>query len=155
MVYYIIYLKVVAYPTSKRQRISHPYNSYCYPHLFFDYVLTKFLWGVIQLIFGFTKPQDIRHVYGGWSQIMDAKTKKIFVVGIGVMLWSIWLSRNNIVFNKKTNFILYADYVQGNSLDKNVGIIPKVRWSNGSLNCLLFNGDHDNRDFCKAWMMVY
>jgi hypothetical protein len=70
-------------------------------HLLFDCVLAKFLWGVIQLTFGLTKPHNILHVYGGWSQNMDAKTKRILFVGIGAMFWSIWLSQNDIVFNKK------------------------------------------------------
>jgi hypothetical protein len=38
-----------------------PYNIY-----FFDCVLAKFLWRVIQLTFGLTKPHNIKHVYGGW-----------------------------------------------------------------------------------------
>jgi hypothetical protein len=71
-------------------------------HLFFDCVLAKFLWGVIQLTFGLTKPHNIKHVYGGyWVQNMNAKTKRILFVGIDIIFWSIWLSQNDIVFNKK------------------------------------------------------
>jgi hypothetical protein len=70
-------------------------------HLLFDCILAKFSWRVIQLTFGLTKSHDIRHVYGGWSQNMDAKIKRILFVGIGTMLWSTWLSRSDIVFNKK------------------------------------------------------
>jgi hypothetical protein len=31
-----------------------------------------------------------------------------------------------------------------------MGVILKERWSDGSLNCLPFNGDHDNRDFLQG-----
>jgi hypothetical protein len=70
-------------------------------HLFFDCTLARFLWGVIQLTFDLPKPHNITHVYGGWVQNMNAKSKRILFVGIGTMFWSIWLSRNDIVFNKK------------------------------------------------------
>jgi fructose-specific phosphotransferase system IIC component len=55
-------------------------------HLFFDCVLAKFLWRVIQLTFGLTKPHNITQVYGGWLQNMDAKIKRILFVGIGAMI---------------------------------------------------------------------
>jgi hypothetical protein len=39
---------------------------------------------------------------------MDAKIKKILFVEIGVMFWSTWLSRNDIVFNKKNqSYLIY------------------------------------------------
>jgi hypothetical protein len=71
-------------------------------HLFFDCVLAKFLWRVIQLTFGLTKPHNIKHVYGGWVQNMNEKNKRLLFVGMGTMFWLIWLSRNDIVFNKKS-----------------------------------------------------
>jgi hypothetical protein len=39
---------------------------------------------------------------------MDAKTKKILFVKIGAMFWSTWLSRNDIIFNKKNqSYLIY------------------------------------------------
>jgi hypothetical protein len=31
---------------------------------------------------------------------MNANIRKLFLVRIGVMLWAIWLSQNNVVFDK-------------------------------------------------------
>jgi hypothetical protein len=39
-------------------------------------------------------------MFGGWVYEMNSKERQIFLVGIGVMLWAIWLSRNDVVFNK-------------------------------------------------------
>jgi hypothetical protein len=32
---------------------------------------------------------------------MNSRTRKLVLVGIGAMLWSLWLSRNDIAFGKK------------------------------------------------------
>jgi hypothetical protein len=87
-------------------------------------------------------------------QNMNTKNKRLFFVGLGIMFWSIWLSRNDIVFNKKTNLILYAGFVQGNLLDKNMVIISEGRRTGGTPKCMPLNGDNDNEDFCKTWMVV-
>jgi hypothetical protein len=58
------------------------------------------------------------------------------------------------LFLIKNNLILYADYVQGNPLDKNMGFIPKGRRKSDSLKCMTINGNNDNGDLCKTWMVV-
>jgi hypothetical protein len=69
-------------------------------HLFFECVLTKFIWRVIHLASGLPPPNNIRHMFGGWVYVMNPKERQIFLVGICVMLWAMWLSRNDVVFNK-------------------------------------------------------
>jgi hypothetical protein len=69
-------------------------------HLFFDCALAKFIWRVVDLFFRFGAPNNIKNMFGSWVQNMNAKNKRLFYVGIGDMLWSIWLSRNDIIFNK-------------------------------------------------------
>jgi hypothetical protein len=49
-------------------------------------------------------------VFGGWVQGMNDKDRKILLVGVGDMLWSIWLSRNDIVFNK-TSILSYMQVI--------------------------------------------
>jgi hypothetical protein len=69
-------------------------------HLFFDCALTKFIWRVIQLVSGLAPPNNIRHMFGAWVHEMNSSNRQIFLVSIGAMLSTIWLSRNDVVFNK-------------------------------------------------------
>jgi hypothetical protein len=69
-------------------------------HIFFDCVLAKFIWRVIHLTFDLRAPDNISDVFGDWVQNMKSNNKKIFFIGICVMLWAIWLSLNAIIFNK-------------------------------------------------------
>jgi hypothetical protein len=69
-------------------------------HLFFDCALTKFIWRAMQIIFGLSTPTNSKHVFGGWVQRMNDKDRKLLLVGVGTMFWSIWLSRNDIIFSK-------------------------------------------------------
>jgi hypothetical protein len=79
-------------------------------HLFFDCVLAKFMWRVIQVTFGLSTPMNIKHVFGGWIQRMNEKDKKLLFVGMDALFWSIWLSRNDIVFNKAPIYFLCRLY---------------------------------------------
>jgi hypothetical protein len=52
-------------------------------------------------------------MFGTWVLNMNGGMRKIFLVGIGSMLWAIWLSWNDIALDKKT--VLYILYI-GNLL---------------------------------------
>jgi hypothetical protein len=67
-------------------------------HLFVDYVLAKFIWRVVHLSSGLTPSNNIRHMFEAWVHNMSANIRLIFLVGIGA--WAIWLSHNDIKFNK-------------------------------------------------------
>jgi hypothetical protein len=79
-------------------------------HLFFDCVLGKFIWRVMQITFGLSTLTNIKHVFGGWVQRMNDKDRKLLLVGVGDMFWSIWLSQNDIVFNK-TSILSYMQVI--------------------------------------------
>jgi hypothetical protein len=76
--------------------------------LFFDCALAKFIWRVININFGLSTLNNIRHVFDGWVQGMNDKDRKLLPVGVDAMLWSIGLSWNDTVFNK----ILISSYMQ-------------------------------------------
>jgi hypothetical protein len=61
-------------------------------HLFFDCALAEFIWRVMQITFGLSTPTNIKHVFGGWVQRMNDKERKLLLVGVDVIFWSIWLS---------------------------------------------------------------
>jgi hypothetical protein len=66
----------------------------------FDCVLTKFIWRVVHVVTGLAPPNNIRHLFGAWVWDMNPRDRKIFLVDIGAMLWAIWLSPNDVVFDK-------------------------------------------------------
>jgi hypothetical protein len=43
---------------------------------------------------------SINHMFGTWILDMNTYMRKLFLVGTGVILWVIWLSRNDISFDK-------------------------------------------------------
>jgi hypothetical protein len=77
-------------------------------NIFFDCNLAKFIWTIIYFTFGLEPPVSINHLFGTWALNINSQTRKLVLMGISVILWSMWLSRNDIVFNKKTYFLLYA-----------------------------------------------
>jgi hypothetical protein len=76
-------------------------NSYeTIQHLFFECALTKFIWRVIEITFGLAIPLNIKHVFSELVQRMNEKDKKLLYVRMDAIFWSIWLSRNDLIFNK-------------------------------------------------------
>jgi hypothetical protein len=69
-------------------------------HLFFDCALAKFVWRVVYLVAGLPPPNNIRHMFGSWVCNMNKNDRHIFLVGVGAMLCAIWLSCNDVVFDK-------------------------------------------------------
>jgi hypothetical protein len=69
-------------------------------HLFFECVLAKFIWIVIQITFGLAIPLNIKHVFSELVQRMNEKDKMLLYVGMGTIFCLIWLSLNDLVFNK-------------------------------------------------------
>jgi hypothetical protein len=80
-------------------------------HLFFDCKLAKFIWTIIYFTFGLEFPVSINHLFGAWMLNMNSRTRKLVLVGIGAMLWSMWLSRNDIAFDKKKPILSYMQVI--------------------------------------------
>ncbi len=69
-------------------------------HLFIDCHYAKFLWRAVQFSFGLYLPSIITHIFYGWLLGMDKKRSKLVLVGASAICWALWLSRNNLVFDK-------------------------------------------------------
>ena len=69
-------------------------------HLFFDCQYARFLWRMVFCCFNIKPPNNINHLLGSWVYGMDNKVKKQMLVGASALCWAIWLSRNDMVFNK-------------------------------------------------------
>ena len=69
-------------------------------HLFFDCHVAKFLWRVVHYTFDLSPPQSITHLFGNWLRSVGTKLKRKLLTGASALCWSIWLSRNDIVFDR-------------------------------------------------------
>ena len=69
-------------------------------HLFFDCHVAKLLWRVVQYIFDLSPPQSITHLFGNWLRSVGTKLKRKLLTGASTLCWAIWLSRNDIVFDR-------------------------------------------------------
>jgi hypothetical protein len=69
------------------------------------------------------------------------------------MTWTIWLSYNDIVFNKTS--IFYTGYLSGDILDKNIGKFLKE--PNEEQLAINMRSDRirDNGDIHQIWMVIY
>jgi hypothetical protein len=54
-------------------------------HLFFECVLAKFIWRVIQITFGLTIHWNIKHVFDDWVQRMNEKDRRLLYVRISII----------------------------------------------------------------------
>jgi hypothetical protein len=82
-------MKIVVYAIITRQYIC-----------VVECVLPKFLCRLIHIAFSINTPTGINHMFGMWVLDMNANIRKLFLLGIGTMLWAIWLSRSDVVFDK-------------------------------------------------------
>ena len=69
-------------------------------HLFFDCAYARFFWRAIHLVFGLAPPKDVDDLFNHWLKQGGRKPNLYLLTGISAMCWVIWLSRNDIVFNK-------------------------------------------------------
>ena len=69
-------------------------------HLFIHCHFAHYMWRLLYCCFGLRPPRSIKHVFGNWLLGVDSKTKRLVITGVSVLCWTIWISRNAIVFYK-------------------------------------------------------
>jgi hypothetical protein len=69
-------------------------------HLFFDCPYARFVWQVIQVSFNITPPINIHHMFTWWMQGVEKKLRYKILVGSCTLCWALWLSRNDVIFDK-------------------------------------------------------
>ena len=50
---------------------------------------------------GLLKPRNIGHMFSRWLRGINEDVKLLLLLGGAATCWSIWLSRNDIVFKRK------------------------------------------------------
>jgi hypothetical protein len=61
-----------------------------------------FLWRLAFWSLGLNPPRSVRHAFGNCLFGLPSKTKYLVISGVDVICWAIWISRNDLVFDKKT-----------------------------------------------------
>jgi len=76
-------------------------------HLFFDWHHAKNLWRVVTVAASLPPPSSVAHLWTTWFIDIDAKQRKLILVGVASLCWAIWRCRNNICFNniRYTSFL--------------------------------------------------
>ena len=69
-------------------------------HLFINCHFASHMWRLISICFGLKPPRSVQHVYGTWLVGVDSKTKYLIITGVSALCWAIWISRNDLVFDK-------------------------------------------------------
>jgi hypothetical protein len=58
------------------------------------------------LLFWSKYPEIIKHIFGSWLHGVHLKVKNLIITGVAALCCAIWISRNDLVFNK-TSMITY------------------------------------------------
>jgi hypothetical protein len=70
-------------------------------HLFFQCHFARSIWSVIQVASTLFPPCSITNIFRNWLNGIDNRFKKHIRVGVIAVIWSLWLCRNDKVFNDK------------------------------------------------------
>jgi hypothetical protein len=82
-------------------------------HLFFDCHFAKFLWRAVQVTFNIDVPISIAHVCNGWATGLGNQFRNLVPVGATTLVWALWISRNDIVFDNSLNKTYMQDLYRG------------------------------------------
>ena len=85
-------------------------------HLFFQCNFARSIWSVIQVGSNLYPPSSVANIFGNWLHGIDHKYIILLRVGAIVIIWSLWLCRNDIVFNNKNFSLLQVIYRDTNTL---------------------------------------
>ena len=61
--------------------------------------MARNVWNAISITFGIRAPTSVADICGDWLRGWKKINKRQMLIGVAAVCWSIWLSRNEIVFN--------------------------------------------------------
>ena len=79
-------------------------------HLFFQCKVARSIWSAIQIGSNLYPPRSVANIFGNWLHGVDSKERTIIRVGALAVIWSLWLCRNDKVFNDKDTSLLQVLY---------------------------------------------
>jgi hypothetical protein len=60
------------------------------------------MWRIIHISFNLKPPTSVHNLFTGWLEGLNRKIKYQILVGASAICWALWLTRNNVVFDKAT-----------------------------------------------------
>jgi hypothetical protein len=69
-------------------------------HLFFDCPMATLMWWSVCFAFGIKKPRDVQHLFGPWLRSFSKKQRDLVLIGMAALCWALWISRNDLIFQK-------------------------------------------------------
>jgi hypothetical protein len=79
-------------------------------HIFFQCRFARSIWSVIQVASTLYPPHSIANIFGNLRNGIENRFKNHIKVGVIAFIWSLWLCRNDNVFNGKQSSILKVIY---------------------------------------------
>ena len=68
----------------------------------------KTIWRVVYVDTGLTPPKSITHILRNWLTGISKKEPSLIFVGAAALMWAIWCTRNDLIFEKKNIYLIYA-----------------------------------------------
>ena len=79
-------------------------------HLFFQCKFARSMWSIIQIASNLYPPTSVANIFGHWLDGIPNRLKTLIRVGAYALLWSLWLCRNDKVFNDKSTSLMQVIY---------------------------------------------
>jgi hypothetical protein len=76
------------------------------------------------MTFGLAPPKNITNLFGNWLKGIPKKDLILLRVGVCAMIWTMWNTRNDFIFNKPKKNLILASYSYGYPLDPYVVLSP-------------------------------
>ena len=58
------------------------------------------MWRTVHVSFNLIPPTSVYNLFTSWLEGINRKLKSQIIVGASAFCWAIWLTRNDVVFNK-------------------------------------------------------
>jgi hypothetical protein len=84
------------------------YSNETIQHLLFDCHYAKFIWRIVHVSFNLKPPTSVHNLFISWLEGLNKKMKSQILVGASAICWALWLTRNEVVFDK----IIASSYLQ-------------------------------------------
>jgi hypothetical protein len=79
-------------------------------HLFFQCRFARSIWSIIKIASSLYPMTSVANVFGNWLHGIDLRFRMLIRVGTIAVIWSLWLCRNDKVFEDKNCSLLQVIY---------------------------------------------